>query len=153
MNGKQCTIVWHVDDLRLSHVEEEAVNDMIERLNKEFGGRESMTVSEGKIHDYLGIMLDYRTKGPLKVDMISYIYGTLEEVPKDMKGHAVTLVASYLFKVNTNDPVLLSRDRKELFHHVTMQLAYLARCVRPDICTSIAFLQMCVTKPDEDDYN
>ena len=65
-------------------------------------------------------MLDYRTKGTLKVDMISYINGTLEEVPKDMKGHAVTLVASYLFKVNTNDPVLLSRDMKEFVppcHH------------------------------------
>ena len=33
-----------------------------------------------------------------------------------------------------------------------MQLAYLAQCARPDICTSIAFLQTHVIKPDEDNY-
>ena len=67
VNGKQCTIVWYINDLKLFHVEEEVGSDMMERLNKEFGGREPMTVSEGKIHDYLRITLDYSTEGTLKV--------------------------------------------------------------------------------------
>ena len=49
VNGKQCTIVWHINDMKLSHVEEEVVNDMIEGLNMEFVRREPMTVSEGMI--------------------------------------------------------------------------------------------------------
>ena len=31
--GKQCTIVWHVDDLKISHVEASAVGDIIDNLD------------------------------------------------------------------------------------------------------------------------
>ena len=29
INGKQCTIIWHVDDLKISHVEQKVVNGII----------------------------------------------------------------------------------------------------------------------------
>ena len=29
VNGKQCTILWHVGDLKISHVDLEVVTDMI----------------------------------------------------------------------------------------------------------------------------
>ena len=32
INGKQCTIIWHVDDLKISHVEQKVVNDIIKKL-------------------------------------------------------------------------------------------------------------------------
>jgi len=34
INNKQCTILWHVNDLKISHVEEAVVKDMISRLNE-----------------------------------------------------------------------------------------------------------------------
>ncbi len=38
INGKQCTILWHVDDLKISHhVDEEAVTGIINRITDEFG--------------------------------------------------------------------------------------------------------------------
>ena len=37
INGKQCTILWHVDDLKISHVDPEVVTEMIDLLEKEFG--------------------------------------------------------------------------------------------------------------------
>ena len=32
INRKQCTIIWHVDDLKISHVEPKVVNDIIKNL-------------------------------------------------------------------------------------------------------------------------
>jgi hypothetical protein len=37
IDGKQCTVLWQVDDLKISHVNEEVNTDIIKRINDEFG--------------------------------------------------------------------------------------------------------------------
>ena len=37
LNGYQCTIQVHVDDLKLSHVQQEELNKIINQLNDVFG--------------------------------------------------------------------------------------------------------------------
>ena len=37
INGKQCTVVWHVDDVRCSHVDPMVVENMIDMMSEEFG--------------------------------------------------------------------------------------------------------------------
>ena len=59
IDGKQCTIVWHVDDLKISHVNKKVVTKVIDLLKKEFGKEAPLTVTRGKIHEYLGIKIDY----------------------------------------------------------------------------------------------
>jgi hypothetical protein len=54
INGKQCTIVWHVDDLKISHVDPEVVSDIIKQLEGEFAKEAPLTINRGKSHDYLG---------------------------------------------------------------------------------------------------
>jgi hypothetical protein len=39
VNGSQCRIVWHVDDVKISHVDHSVVTDIIEKLSNEFGRR------------------------------------------------------------------------------------------------------------------
>jgi len=34
INGKQCAIFWHVDDLKISHVDKNVIEDIIKLLNK-----------------------------------------------------------------------------------------------------------------------
>ena len=34
INGKQCTIAWYVDDVKVSHMEEKVVNEIIESIEK-----------------------------------------------------------------------------------------------------------------------
>jgi len=36
INGKQCTILWHVDNLKISHVDPKVVNDVIKKLEEKF---------------------------------------------------------------------------------------------------------------------
>ena len=151
IDGTQCTITWHVDDLKISHVKEEAVSMIINQLIKEFGQLGELSISRGKRHDYLGMYLDFSEPGVLQVDMTPYVATVLDDIPQDMIGKALTPAAAHLFLINENCKPL-DATRAELFHSMTMQLAYLAHRGRPDIRTAIAFLCTRVSKPDEDDY-
>ena len=37
VNGNQCTIIWHVDDLKISHIVKNVVENVIKNLEKKFG--------------------------------------------------------------------------------------------------------------------
>ena len=47
INGKQCTIVWYVDDNKISHVDSKVVDQIILAIEEKFG---KMTVKLGKNH-------------------------------------------------------------------------------------------------------
>ena len=151
IKGHQCTVVWHVDDLKISHQMEEVVNELV---NGEFGAHSELTMSSGTSHIYLGMTLDFSKAGQLQVNVIGYIMLVLDGVPNEIKGTAVTPAASHLFWVNEGSAQVLDGDWKDLFHHTTMQLAYLSQCTQPDIqiATPITFLQTWVTCPDEDNF-
>ena len=54
INIKHCTIVCHVNKLRISHMDKEVVEGIIER---------------GKILEYQGMTLDYTKKVQVKISM------------------------------------------------------------------------------------
>jgi hypothetical protein len=56
VQGKQFTIIWHIDDLKMPHMEYDEVTSMIGWLKKIYGGMKS---SRGKKHDYLDTTLDF----------------------------------------------------------------------------------------------
>ena len=37
IDGKPCTVVWHVDDLKISHVSKEEIKQIITRLEEKYG--------------------------------------------------------------------------------------------------------------------
>jgi hypothetical protein len=49
VHGKQCTILWHVDDLKISHVDPEVVKDIIKLLNEGNGKEAPLVVTRGKV--------------------------------------------------------------------------------------------------------
>jgi hypothetical protein len=150
-NGKQCTALWHVDDLKISHVGG-AVNElMLAKLNSRYGAETPLTVTRGDIHDYLGMTLDFSTDGKVMIRMEDYVENMLSEVPVDMDGTAVTPAAEHLFKVDESAPTL-GRAEADMFHSTTVKLPFLCKRARPDIQTPISFLCTRVAKPDVDDY-
>ena len=62
INGKQYTIVWHVDDLKLSHMEVDVVTSVIKIIEKDFAKHKPLTVQRGLLHDYLGMTIDFSIK-------------------------------------------------------------------------------------------
>jgi Reverse transcriptase (RNA-dependent DNA polymerase)/Zinc knuckle len=151
IKGKQCTILWHVDDLKISHVDPTVVTDVIAMLSAEFGKEAPLTVSRGAVHEYLGMTLDFTEKGVAKIDMSKYVENVITEMPEDMAGVCPTPAANHLFEVN-QEAEKLDETKKEFFHHVVAQLLFLCKRARPDIQTAIAFLCTRVQYPDVDDY-
>ena len=152
IDGKQCTVLWHVDDLKISHIENDVVTDVISQLDDEFGKEAPITVTRGKVHDYLGMTIDYSKKGKVKITMMDYIQDLLKELPTEMKGEAATAAANHLFEVNGEDPVKLDEEIAVMFHHNVAKLLFLCKRARPDLQTAVAFLCTRVKDPDKDDY-
>jgi hypothetical protein len=88
IHHKQFTMVWHVDNIKMSHDEEEMVTQMITWLKSIYG--EDMMVSRGRVHDYLGMTLDFTTKGEVKITMIDYLKKVISDSPEEITGTAVT---------------------------------------------------------------
>ena len=45
VNNKQLTVAWHVDDLKVSHEEEEVLDKFIGMMEKEFGQDAPLSVT------------------------------------------------------------------------------------------------------------
>ena len=81
VDGKQCTMLWHVDDLKMSHVEPKVVDKVLDDINEKCGKEAPITVTRGKVHEYLGMMIDYREDGVVKITMIDCVNKMLEGLP------------------------------------------------------------------------
>ena len=88
MNGKICTIIWHVDDLKISHVDPRVVSEIIKALSKKYG--KIQVSSGGKVHDYLGMTLDFSHQGTVQVIMTKYVKKILEYTDNKFKSCAIT---------------------------------------------------------------
>ena len=151
INGKQCTIVWHVDDLKMSHVQQEVLNEIIGKLTHKYGNEKGLTVQQGRKHEYLGMTIEYTDDQKVKFTMTDYVDGLLSEMTDDMKGVAMTPAASHLNEVNDNAEKL-SDTRRDTFHHLTAKLLYLSKRARPDLQTAVSFLTTRIMHPDIDDW-
>ena len=151
VDGQQCTITWHVDDLEISHVDEQVVRSIIQKIQDTFGQHSELSMHIGKRHDYLGMILDFTTPGILEIDMSDYIQVILQDTPANLRGMSMVPAAKHLFTTRPDAPKINPQEQ-EIFHHLTMQLMYLSQRGRPDIRTAVAFLSSRVANPDQDDY-
>ena len=74
----QLTVVWHVDNLKVIHIDGGVVTRMVAWLKKTYGrlfkdGSGAMNLNRGMIHEYLGMTLKYSTQGEVKITMYNYI--------------------------------------------------------------------------------
>jgi hypothetical protein len=152
IEGTQCTVVWHIDDLKISHVNKDVVTDIIGLLQNVYGKLTPLTENRGTVHDYLGMRLDFSLPGKVVFTMEGYINDILSAAPPDMDGESPTPAASHLFDVNMESPVKLDPNRVKTFHHKVAQLLFLSKRARPDIQTAVAFLCTRVKSPDVDDW-
>ena len=171
IDGKQCTICFHVDDCKISHVSKRVVDQTIEWLRKDYesifeDGSGRMKVSRGKVHKYLGMTLDFTTMGQVKISMLNYVKEIIEAWDKapQLKSDGFTTVLSKrgkkgkkcaapedLFKID-EDATKLNTEMSTAFHNIVAKALYMVKRARPDASVSIAFLTTRVRSPDVDDW-
>ena len=151
VNGTQITIQFHVDDLKISHVSQTAIDDVIDALNAIFGKDKKMSASYGKIHEYLGMTIDWSEEDMVKFTMYDYLEDILLEAPDEMDGTDVTPAAQNLFHVDEESPDL-DDETADFFHRMVARFLYAAKRARPDIQVAVAFLCKRVKCPNQGDW-
>ena len=72
VSGYQMTICWPVEDLKVSHKNEDAVTALALKLASLYEPK--TTISRGKVHEYIGMDRDWMTKpGVMIISMVKYL--------------------------------------------------------------------------------
>ena len=152
INGKQFTIVFHVDDCKLSHIDPAVVTDIIGKFDKAYATIDKLTIRRGKVHEYLGMTIDFNTKGEVRLSMYDMIQKLINLLPNDMIGEKNTAAPSNLFDTSDDETATLLKDKvKDLFHTITATTLFISR-VRSDLKLGTGFCCTRVKKPNEHDY-
>ena len=93
IGGKQMTFFWHVDDLKVSHMETNVFTKFMDCLESIY---EELRITRGEVHEYLGMTLDFRAPGLLWVTMVDYLKGVLEDFPEVIIGRSTIPEVNYL---------------------------------------------------------
>ena len=145
------TVCWHFDDLKVSHANATKVTKSGEWLNTTYVV--SVVSHRGKVHNYLGMILDFSCDGKVIINMMEYISSIITAFPEEISGFRATPAADHLFDVrDPQDACPLPEEQARTFHHTVAQLLLLSACARCDIQRVTAFLTTCVKAPDKDDW-
>ncbi len=119
----------------------------------------------GLVHRYLGMTIDYSTKGVARILMVDYVKDIVMAWDKvsdgiELDGFKIkyrklsgepTAAPSNLFTVD-DDLAKMPEKQKAAFHNVVAKALCVAKQAQPDIAVSIAFLTTQVHWPDVQDW-
>ena len=152
INGKKITIQVFIDDCITSSKWESDIKQLVTMMDKKFRTKaKELTVTRGKLHEYLGITIDFAKDDCLLFTMYNYIEDVLKETTDNMNGIAVTSASDNLFQVDTI-AIRLDDKMAEYFHCMTVQLLFVSKRAQPDIQVAFTFLCTCVKASNVDDY-
>ena len=156
INGKQCTIGWYVDDNILSQVETPVVTSVIAKIEEYFPG---LVVERGKDLNFLGMEIGFIGKGKLKLGLVQYICGMIEELEEALLPYGENLdrdyphpAAKWLFTVKPETEAL-AEAKADIFRKFIAKLIWVMKRGRPDAEPTVAFLSTRVKAPDKDDWH
>jgi hypothetical protein len=126
INKKQMTVTWHVDNLKVSHVDSFQNTKFIAYLATIYGN--GITVHQGKVHDYLGMDFNFATDRITQVSMITYTSKFLTDFPKPITTSCATPALDLLFTVrNKSEAKFLPEKTAQAFDHMVAQLLFLCK--------------------------
>ena len=147
-NGCQITVVIYVDDLLITCVHQESIDDLIHAIKVQY---KQVQHSTGNILDYLGMTIDMSVAGQASITMD----GMTEAIVKDsntptLEKRTSSPATDDLFDT-TIDPTPLSASNMKHFHTIVARLAYLARLTRPELLLAVSYLVTRVTRSTDGD--
>ena len=136
VDGKQQTILWHVDDCKISG-SKKTNDEFIEVIHHEYktifkDGSGKMTVSRGRNHKYLGIDLNFTAKGEVKVTIADYTkecINIFNKVAPLELGTKSSAAVSNLFEVD-EDSENLSPRKGEAFHSLVAKFLFATKKIQ-----------------------
>jgi hypothetical protein len=153
-NGLQQTLLFHVDDLKSSH-KDAKVNDKFEQwLLSNYGKHGKLVNYCGKVHEYLGMEIDYTEKGKVIFGMIKYVENMIKDIPEKLKSTAdiAKTPAGEDGLFNQGQGGKLPMECAKAYHTMVAKGLFLCKRARPDIHPTMAVLCTRVKDPNEADW-
>ena len=145
VNGKQLTVVWYVDDLKVSHIDSKAVDKTLTFLESKF---DKMKVKRGNVHEYLGIDVELKNK---KVYLSMKKKEAIKDFGEAINCSAKTPASKNIMEIQKNEAEL-EDSRKRILHSIVQKLLYISIRARLDIQVAVAFLTTRVNNPGRSDW-
>ena len=143
INGKQCTIGWYVDDNIIGHVEDEVVDEVIEKIESKFPG---LVVQKGRKLDFLGMENFFREDGKVALGTVQFLMAMVKEFEEEtgikLNKTYTAPAAPWLFKIkkNAKTSVPLCEKFTSFFRKCTMKTLWSSKRSRPDLEPTMGFL-------------
>ena len=100
VNGEQITVQFHVYDLKVSHNDQNVLDDFFDELRSEFVQEGELMENRGLVHVYLGIIIDYSIAEKVVSTMFDSLEDVIVECAEDLKSsRSYCLGNDQLFKV------------------------------------------------------
>ena len=116
VDGQQMTIQFHVDNLKLSHMDQGALDNLVKELNDVFRtSRKELAETKGDVHEYLGRTIDFSKRGHVIFTIHDYIEDIIGTAPLDMNGTAPDPARAGLFTVDKMSPRLNIQPKPSSF--------------------------------------
>ena len=144
-DGVQCTVAVHVDDLIITSVSMDMINELCGGLKTKYG---EITRNNGPVHNYLGMVFDLSVPGEVRMTMKGYTNDTIQYA--GIPGKARSPATDGLFETRA-DSELVPETMRAWFHSVVAKLSYLAKRAKPECLTAVLYLATRVTRCTTDD--
>ena len=115
-------VLWHVDDLKVSHFDTFEFTKFVGYLSSIYGG---LTVHRGKVYEYLGMELNYIKKVTVKLSMIKDLDSVIQDFTEHLVTTVATLVVDHLFTVrDEGQKQYLPEEQVQTFHCTLAKLLF-----------------------------
>ena len=101
IDKKQFTIAWYVDDMKISHANQDEVNQIIQDIERKFG---KMSVTQGHKHKFLVVDSNFKHDCTVTVQMKDYLQERMDESGLNITHEAATPAKENLFDVDSESP-------------------------------------------------
>ena len=84
VNSEQLTIWWYVDDLKSSHINPKVNDKFLQWIRDMFGQLREVKMTQGLLHNYLGMTFNYSVPGQVSINMSHYVEKMVKEFPQEI---------------------------------------------------------------------
>ena len=103
IEGKLCTILWHVDDFKVSHPNKTVVYQVVADLKERYG---KIDVKHGPEQIFVGMDITFLQSGEVKFYMKGHVEDAIDDFPEEIFSPRTSPASDGVFTVSSTFQVL-----------------------------------------------
>ena len=135
-----------------SHKDPKVNDDFAKWAQRKYGTLKAVKIHRGKIHEFLGMTMDFSVAGECHIRQEEHIKELVSEWPEIIKKKKKVLTPASTDLFDQGGGGLLSVDNAKKFHCIVAKALFIANRSRPDIAPTVSVLSGRVRSPTKSDW-